>query len=285
MTILGIGQSVYDILYPIHQFERNKKYRVNDSIQCVGGPVTCAMVLCAKWNAKTRICSRVGMDGFGKEIIEQLNGFDVDTTMIFMDPNDNTSISSILVDPIGNRTILNHPMKFKSSYPFDLKENYDVILFDGHEIDFSLKIFQNHGKAITIFDGDKFKKETMELIKNVDYLICSVEFAQEITQHPLDENTYKELREINKNHVVLTLGEKGCLFEGEIYPSYPCKVKDTTGAGDTFHGAFAYGLDQHWPIDQIISYASMASAICCEHIGGIPSLPSLEEVKKRLNQM
>lgn len=80
-------------------------------------------------------------------------------------------------------------------------------------------------------------------------------------------------------------GEKGCVFEGRIYPAYPCKVKDTTGAGDTFHGAFAYGLDQKWPIDQVISYASMASAICCEKIGGIPSLPSLEEVKKRLKPM
>ncbi len=285
MTILGIGQSVFDILYPIREFETNKKYRVKDSVQCVGGPVTCAMVLCAKWKAQTRICSRVGQDGFGKEIIEQLKAYSIDTTNIFMDPNDHTSISSIFIDSRGNRTIFNHPMTFESIYPYEVDESCDVVLFDGHEIDLSLKVFHKLQNTITIFDGDKLKKESMELIKNVDYLICSLEFAQEITNHAFNQNTYKELCQINQNHVVLTMGEKGCVFEDRIYPAYPCKVKDTTGAGDTFHGAFAYGLDQKWPIDQVISYASMASAICCEKIGGIPSLPSLEEVKKRLKPM
>lgn len=285
MTILGIGQSVYDILYPIDQFEKNKKYRVNDCVQCMGGPVSCAMALCGKWKADVKVCSRVGRDTFGKEIIEQLKQYGVDTSYIFIDEKDQSSISSILIDQNGNRTILNHPMAFKSAYPFDLPEACDVLLFDGHEVDLSLKALKKYIDAKTIFDGDKYKPETMGLIQNVDYLVCSLQFAQEITGHPYDVKTYQELCSLNPNHVVLTLGEKGCMYNEQIYPAYPCKVKDTTGAGDIFHGAFAYGLDQNWPIEKIISVASIASGLACEKVGGLPGIPSLERVKNLLNKM
>lgn len=285
MTILGIGQSVYDILYPIDQFEKNKKYRVNDSVQCMGGPVTCAMALCGKWKADVKLCSRVGKDTFGKEIIEQLKEYGVDSSYIFMDKKDSTSISSILIDESGNRTILNHPMTFESAYPFDLPEACDVLLFDGHEVDLSLKALNKYTNVKTIFDGDKYKPETMKLIHNVDYLVCSLQFAQEITGHPYDEKMYSELCAINSNHVVLTLGEKGCVYKDKMYPAYPCEVKDTTGAGDIFHGAFAYGLDQNWPIEKIISVSSMASSLACEKVGGVPGIPSLEEVKNLLYKM
>lgn len=286
MTILGVGQSVYDLTYPLKELPIDQKIRVYDGTKCMGGPVTCAMYLCGKWNADTIICSRVGKDAFGQEIIQSLQKVGIDTSYIYVDSNCSTSISSILVDASsGKRTILNMPMDIQTPFDKDLPDSCDVLLFDGHEVDLSLKAFQKYKNAITVFDGDRYKEETSYLIENVDYLICSKQFATEITGHELNDFTYSELTQINKNHVILTLGEKGCLFNGKNYPSYPCSVVDTTGAGDTFHGAFVYGLDQKWSIEKIISYASMASSLCCEHVGGVLGVPSLSEVENALNKM
>ena len=48
--------------------------------------------------------------------------------------------------------------------------------------------------------------------------------------------------------VVITSGKKGLLWkykEGEgMQPAYHVEARDTTGAGDTFHGAFALELAQ-----------------------------------------
>ena len=47
---------------------------------------------------------------------------------------------------------------------------------------------------------------------------------------------------------MVTLGEKGLLYrrDGKItlMPAFKVKAVDTNGAGDIFHGAFAYAIKQ-----------------------------------------
>jgi len=68
---------------------------------------------------------------------------------------------------------------------------------------------------------------------------------------------------------------------------------DTTGAGDTFTGAFAASLsllDQprsvsNEEIRKSISFANMAGLLCISKFGAGPSIPRLEEVEKRLREL
>lgn len=283
MSILGIGQSVYDIYFVVDGLPMNAKKRVSSSRKCMGGPASCAMYLCGKWGAQVSICTRIGKDAFGQEIENTLKSVNVCTDYMFIDENDSTSISGILVDQKnGNRSILNIPMNYLPPFPKKLPESCDVLFFDGHEMELSLFAYQKYPQAITIFDGDKYKPETLLLLKQVDYLICSVEFAQEITGHTMNEDTYQELCAINSHHVILTMGDQGCMYQNRIYPAYPAKVVDTTGSGDVFHGAFAFGLDQHWDIEKTIHVASAASSLCCEGLGGVVSVPDLDDVFMRM---
>jgi bifunctional ADP-heptose synthase (sugar kinase/adenylyltransferase) len=59
---------------------------------------------------------------------------------------------------------------------------------------------------------------------------------------------------------------------------------DTTGAGDIFHGAFAYGIVRGWPIAEILEFSCAAAGLNCEGHGargGIATLVEIDRLRRR----
>lgn len=77
--------------------------------------------------------------------------------------------------------------------------------------------------------------------------------------------------------VLLTLGADGVVWwhEGSVgaLPARNVEVVDTTGAGDTFTGAFAAGLAAGEAWAQAVATAMAAAAICVTRAGAQPSIP------------
>ena len=65
-------------------------------------------------------------------------------------------------------------------------------------------------------------------------------------------------------------------------PAYHVPVVDTTGAGDVFHGAFAYGLALGKALPDNLRFASAAAALCCRGLGGRATLGTMQEVEALL---
>ena len=87
--------------------------------------------------------------------------------------------------------------------------------------------------------------------------------------------------------VIVTLGSKGittCLKNGEIItvPARKVGVVDTTGAGDTVNGAFAYALSQNKEIKDALWYANCAASLSIQKYGAQGGMPSREDVEKIL---
>ncbi|GAA2309419.1 ribokinase [Glycomyces scopariae] len=86
--------------------------------------------------------------------------------------------------------------------------------------------------------------------------------------------------------VIITLGAEGALvgLPGETpvsVPSHKVDAVDTTGAGDTFVGAFAAALDGTG-LEALVAatgFATAAAAIAVQRKGAVPSIPTLEEVR------
>jgi sugar/nucleoside kinase (ribokinase family) len=54
-------------------------------------------------------------------------------------------------------------------------------------------------------------------------------------------------------------------------------VRDTTGAGDAFHGAFAAGIAQGLDLRSAIERAARAGALCCTAFGATGRLLTAAE--------
>ena len=91
--------------------------------------------------------------------------------------------------------------------------------------------------------------------------------------------------------VAVTLGSKGAYIrignEERLVPTFPGKVVDTTGAGDSFFGGFLYRFLssakqlREVSIEDAADYARFGNAtatLCVGRRGGIPAMPKLEEI-------
>jgi sugar/nucleoside kinase (ribokinase family) len=87
---------------------------------------------------------------------------------------------------------------------------------------------------------------------------------------------------------VATLGERGSLAltrEREIAaPSFAIAPRDTTGAGDVFHAAFAWGLLEGLEGEALLRAANGAAALSCRGLGAQGGVPTRAELDAFLRE-
>lgn len=103
------------------------------------------------------------------------------------------------------------------------------------------------------------------------------------------ENSLESLLSKYQGKLIVTLGEEGAAawYGGEVLkiPARPAKVADTTGAGDTFNGAFAYAIANDYPMNQALRFANVAASLSTEGYGAQGGMPKLETVLNNLNEL
>ena len=63
---------------------------------------------------------------------------------------------------------------------------------------------------------------------------------------------------------------------------YPVVPVDTTGAGDTFNGAFAHALTEGKSIKEAVRFANIAGSLSVEKFGAQGGMPTEAEVAARM---
>ena len=95
------------------------------------------------------------------------------------------------------------------------------------------------------------------------------------------------MQKLFNTNVIITLESNGSFTiidnEYERIPSITVKAVDSTGAGDIFHGAFAYFIGNNYPLREAIRYSSITAAISVTRIGSRFSIPDLKEVLEILS--
>ena len=291
MNIICIGHSTYDTTLPMNEYPKeNIKYRVENSIECGGGPASNGAYLLAKWGMDVTICSIVGDDYYGEEIIKEFNKINANTKYLEKREGYNTSSSYIIANMSnGSRTILTSKREKIRKLSQDVYDKADVILIDGEHPETANQVLDNNPDAISIIDAGRLNDDTRYLGKKVTYLVCSKDFAEEFTNKEIDDinidnliSIHKELEDYFKNNIIITLESAGSFtkIDGvyQIIPSIKVKAIDSTGAGDIFHGSFTYFIANHYPLKEAIRLASITGAISVTRVGSRYSIPMLSEV-------
>jgi sulfofructose kinase len=99
------------------------------------------------------------------------------------------------------------------------------------------------------------------------------------------------LKVLSTRHAVwmaITDGPNGVWWtdKGEIRhtAAFAVEAKDTLGAGDVWHGAFALGLAEDMAEAQAVRYASAVAALKCMRFGGRAGIPTRAEAEAFLRE-
>ena len=292
VDVLCVGHASYDLVFTVdHQPDADEKTFAEKLISCGGGPAANSAVTVARLGLKSAFAGYLGNDIFGERHLVELKQATVNTDLLVRGDFP-TPLSVILVKPDGRRTVVNYkgataPLPADS---VDLSGWHPrVILFDGHEPDVSQVLIQTFkGRGIsTVLDAGSLHRGTLQLLEAVDYIVASQKFAREYSG---SEDPQEAAHKLGQFHsaVVITLGEAGLFWKtldssGSL-PAFSVDAVDSTGAGDTFHGAFAAGLAFGMRWQELLIYASAAGALCCTRYGARPGIPAAGDVAEFLKQ-
>lgn len=94
-----------------------------------------------------------------------------------------------------------------------------------------------------------------------------------------------ELFQFGVGAIVVTRGARGADLlrrDGSVHhqDAFPVEVVDTTGAGDAFNGALAWGLADGRSIEEAVALGAAAGALATRALGAREALPDREEVER-----
>ena len=299
--IVVIGALVYDFVFEVPDWVApNRAVHAAYATMSPGGKALNQAAAAARLGAEdVRLVGCVGADMLGDDMIAALESVGVDTRHIRRHPAARTSIASIVVkDNVPG--FIGAPDASRLVDESQIQQALvglapgDILLVDFEipqaMVQFALERARAAGATTVLNPAPFFTRDSFVVgyLHLVDALIPNKLEAQLILGSESEDLDLlaRELLALGVKRVVLTIGERGSvLFERACrleQPAVALDVVDTTGASDTFAGAYCQGLALGWPAARILEFASAAAGLACTRRGTMSSLPSLEAVEELL---
>jgi sulfofructose kinase len=292
--IICVGHAALDYVYRIEAFPPEPtKVRSLEHIESGGGMAANAAAAIARLGGRVELWSRTGGDDAGQRIHAFLAADGVDTTYVRTFEHARSSTSAVIVDNKGERLIIgerDHAMPMDAAWlSLDRIAGAAAVVSDLRWLEGTREAFRTaraHGVP-TLLDADLGGGGLLaEFLCLADYAIFSGP-ALDAYAPDMDERAQLEhVLAAGVRHAGVTRGAEGYSWLGQngagFQPSFPAEVVDTTGAGDAFHGAFAWALAEGRPARDCARIAAATAALKCRRLGARAGLPTRAEMEEFL---
>jgi sulfofructose kinase len=287
-TVVGLGLCVVDHLYVVDEFAgTSERARYTERLVLTGGMVANALAQVARLDCRAELISLIGNDADGRYARRRLRAIGVSTRRLVLSDEFPTTIAVVMIRARDGerRFVTAHRAPFERRVPaFDLSpiRRGRVLLVDGHFPAQALRAARRARELSVpvVADFSDPRPDYLRLLPWVDYAVLPESFVRRWSPGDPARALRRLCREFGGSPVV-TLGARGGIYwhEGRVrsFRSPRVRVRDTTGAGDVFHGAFAAGLAHGLPLPEIVARAARAGALACTAIGATARLASRRE--------
>ncbi len=301
-NIAVVGSTMIDMVTFTHNIPQGGQTVEGDKFLLgFGGKGANQAVMLARFGSPIYLVNSIGQDVFGDSYLAQLQTENVDATYVTR-ATEPSGVASIWVEPNGqNRIIIapgaNSAMTAEQAVRA-IEQISDLTAVVGQfEIPQTVtaaafKAAQAKG-ATTIFNPAPSQPISKELLAVCDWIIPNeFEFADLHPERKLpdSDDVIIELEKLLGTRLIVTLGDAGAAFvdeSGQVVrvPVEKVTAVDTTGAGDSFVGAFTFGLSAGLPIRQAVELGCRCAALGVTREGTQASYPSKNEAKSILDQV
>lgn len=260
-----------------------------------GGKGANQAVAAARAGAQVWFIGRVGSDVFGREALANLKQNNINIDYVTQDEHTPTGVASIIVDEVGENSIVVASGANANLSPQDVRKaeaviaranvallqleiSIDTVAAAIHlAVAHSVPVILNPAPARDIPD---------DLLSKISLLTPNEVEAEMLTGIAID--TDKQLEQVaammlakGVGRMLITLGKNGVYYADKDSQlrlrAYEVNAVDTTGAGDVFSGALAAFYHTN-TIEEALRLASAAAAISVTRIGAQNSAPYLAEI-------
>ncbi len=314
MDIIALGELLIDFTQDGHSAQGMAEYERNP-----GGAPANMLVAARNMGCSVGMICKVGNDMHGHFLISVLKEHGVDTSNVVVDDDVFTTLAFVNIDENGERSF-SFARKPGADTCLRADELDAELIRSAKLFHFgSLSLTDEPARSATIaainiardagvtvsFDPNyranlwSDPQMAVEQIKSVmglvDIIKCSEEEAELITGIADPVEASKVILEGGRKLVLVTLGSDGALLrtkDGYVKAdAFKAEAVDTTGAGDSFTGGFCSQFIQsgksvdELTLEDVASFARVGcavAALCVGKRGGIPAIPTREEVEALL---
>lgn len=244
-----------------------------------------------------RIIGAVGQGNFADEALSPVRDAGVDLSGVH-ETHSATGTAVILVAADGENVIAVIPGSNASVRPGDVAvaeiARDEILLL---QLEVPLETVEaaldagDRAGAVTILNAAPFKAEAVPLLRKADHVVVNEsEFDRYAEALDLAGTTREDRMRAfvadTGHSLVVTLGKEGLLAatpeDFHELPAMQIEPVDTVGAGDTFCGYLAAGIEARLPLTDALAQAGTAGALACLKPGAQPAVPSRAEVDAAL---
>jgi len=278
-TVICAGLITLDAVYDLIAYpEEGSKVRADAARLVPGGGALLAATAIARLGGTARLAGAVGDDLLGEYLRSHMKRLGIDDTLVQTLDAETTSHSAVFVTAGGERTIVNQ----RSDRLPDLELTagipaHDAVLADTRCSTLAGRLFEaarRQGKP-TVLDGEV--PLPMGLLPSVSHLALSEQGLA-----GFDGQSLAEIAARNGFWACVTRGAAPVeVHDGSQIAPPPVTAFDTLGAGDVWHGAFAFGLGGGSDEPDAVRFANAAAALFVSRTGE-ERFPTFAEVEERL---
>ena len=288
IRVVCLGLSALDLIWNVDTLfsgggEKIKSLKYNTM---GGGMAANAAVTVSRLGGRVSFWGRAGADAAGAEMKRELDSHGVDVTQFRLFPDGSSSVSGIIVDAQGERQIVNFRGRFPEEadwLPLGDIATASAVLADPRWPSGAVALFGAARRAgiPTVFDADVADAEVFEAILPLtDHAIFSepalARFAGSATPDAL-----AKVAGFGCRVAAVTRGADGVTWctDGALQttPAFAVETVDTIGAGDVFHGAYAFAIGAGLPLTEAMSFAAAAAAVKCTRAGARAGIPTFDD--------
>lgn len=253
-----------------------------------GGKGANEAVACSRLGANVCLFGKIGDDYFSNKNLSNLKKENINLKNVEIQKNSFGGIAGICVDKQTNSIIITPGANdlVDTNYLYKVKKDLlknDIFCLQ-LEIPFDtvcdvINLLHQNNKTI-IFNPSPVRPIPNALLDKCSYIIVNEIEIKNLSGYQDDEQMLKKYG----GKLILTKGDEGVYYfdDNKIKKEPALKVKDvvdTTGAGDTFLGAFACGLSYNLTFAQSIKFANIAGGLKIQKKGAQAGMPLLKDVK------
>lgn len=295
MDYICIGQSTLDFNWLVPAIPAvGAKVLADDFATGGGGMAATAAVAMAKLGANVAFWGRAGDDTAGYLMREELESHGVDIKHFKLVAAGRSPVAAVLIDTDGERqisTFRGSDLPADSDWlPLTDINNTKAVLGDMRWPEAVARAFARaqQRQVPTILDGDLAPEQDFTaVLPHCDYAIFSTAGLNSFASGTETTNALQAARQFGCKVSAVTNGDQGTLWMDDhgIHntPAFKVSAIDTTGAGDVFHGAFAYRIGSGDNCREAMRIASAVAAIKCSHPAGRDGIPNQQQLQEFLD--